>query len=188
MVSYYGPARPPNEKSITDVPVKPHLRGATYKISRDIERQFKHSEGFQVHLHRVAQDPALRCPQCTDSITGRVILSNCTVCQGTGYTLGYQFQGTYWAKADINPVIDLATAWGNTVNQGIQKTSFAIPRAPKLHDKDILNIHGTDQVYKIIDQEAQLLAVQGSLVMQIAMASLLPPGSPEAKTLNIGTP
>ena len=160
MDQYYGPQNPNTPAEYTEFQTPSYLTGHAKKIRLDLERIFRLYSGKLVKLLQL-QKSSDRCPECTDQITGQVLLTNCPVCNGSGYTLSYADAGDYWALADIGAALKLTGETGNSQNTRTGKDQFVLVGAPPLGDKDLLVFVDTKDMYKVVDAEPQIVALVG---------------------------
>lgn len=178
----YGPQRPGPLPEHTDhrIVLKPgrHAR----KIRADLEKTARLYDGVQMRLFSV-HGRKERCPDCTNMLTGAVMSSTCESCGGTGYTLGFEYIGDFWTKSYFNSRVVTATENGNTDNPGI-RDQIVVIGAPLIKDQDLLITIQTKEVFKVVDQEPQIVAAGGEIITQVASCSRLTPGSREYKLIN----
>lgn len=175
---YYGPENPKGPGDYRDFVTPPYLKGHANKIRLDLERIFRLYSGKLVKLFTL-QSATDRCPECTDSITGQVLLTNCPVCNGSGYVGKYLDVGDYWALADLGASIKLTGELGTSHNTRTGKDQFVLVGAPPLSDKDLLAFVDTKDMYKVVDSEPQIVALSGEIITQVVGLSYLTVGSNE---------
>jgi len=180
MDPYYGPENPDSTGPYSDFVTHSYLTGHANKIRLDLERIFRLYSGKLVKLFSL-QTSSDRCPECTDQVTGQVLLTNCLVCNGSGYTDSYKDMGDYWALADIGAALKLTGDLGSSHNTRTGKDQFVLVGAPPLSDKDLLAFVHTKDMYKVVDSEPQIVALSGEIITQVVGLSYLTVGSSEYK-------
>lgn len=152
-----------------------YLRGHANKIALDLEKMFRLYTGVYVRLFNLDRTGD-RCTECTDSFTGTVLNTNCPICRGTGFTLNYSSLGDFWAWVTLPPYLNTTDELGNTDNQGSKRTAFALVKAPLLKDDAIIITIDTKDVYRIVDDQIEITAVNGIVILQTAQVSKVTPG------------
>ena len=118
-----------------------------------------------------------RCPICTEEFTGAVLQTNCTTCNGTGFETNYVPVGNYWAWVTITPYLNTTDELGNTDNQNSRKLNFYVVDAPIIKDSALIYTVDTQYLYEIVDEQPEIVAINGEIIMQIIQASRVTPGS-----------
>ena len=177
MADLYGPVFPGPMPDYLDhrIVVKPGMTAR--KIRRDLEKVARLYDGVLMRLFSIEKDGG-RCPDCTNSLTGETMVSTCDTCGGTGFLTGYVMVGDYWTKSVFNPRVIQPSDSGNTDNPGI-RDQIVIIGAPLIVAEDLLITYRTKEVFKIVDQEPQIVAAGGEVVTQVANCSRLTPGRRE---------
>jgi hypothetical protein len=173
----YGPERPEKQEDYTAFRVERYIQGHANKIIHDLEKSARMYNGKLVRIFRPTA--STRCPQCTDSITGARVLSNCSVCNGTGMQEGYSQLCEKWALIDVIPKYNLTTGLGNSDSPGGSKTPIVLIDTPILKDRDLIVTYYSKDVYKIVDVEPGIVAFQGIVITQVSQCNLISPGSKE---------
>lgn len=183
-MAQFGPNRPQSkENELYDSFRTPlYLTGHAKKMRSDLERVFRMYWGKEVKVFQKQRDAA-RCPECTDVITGQVMLANCPVCNGTGVAEQYEDVGDFWARVDIGPVQKTSGAMGSQENLNLRPDQFTLVGAPLLEDQDLIALIDTKSMYKVVDVEPAIVALSGEVITQVANISYLTPGSSEYKYL-----
>lgn len=171
-----GPERPEPQTDFTDFRQPDYLSGYANKIIHDLEKVARVVDGRYTKIFTLGKES--RCPDCTDSITGARVFTNCSTCDGTGYTQGYISYGFYWVRVDFNPVEKISSAQGNIENRG-GRDQLQVIAAPLLEDKDLVVFYNTKEVYKVVDRLAQVGAMNGFVILQTIGCLRLSEGSPE---------
>jgi len=192
----YGPSRPEKPQDYSDFRTAPYATGPARKILHDLEKLARLYNGKKVKIFRVLSGE--RCEVCTDSISGAVVVLNCYECNGTGVTTGYTLYSReepslihghtdtvdeFWAHIDVIPVFNVTSQLGNADTQGGAKTPIMLIGMPLLQDGDLVVTVNTKDVYKIVNIEPQIIAVQGTVIAQQAQCNLISRGSPEYKVI-----
>lgn len=152
-----------------------YLTGHANKIASDLEKMFRLYTGTYVRLYNLDRSGE-RCPDCTDEFTSTVLDTNCPTCRGTGFSLNYSSLGDFWAWVTLPPYLNTTDELGNTDNQGAKKTAFVLVKAPLLKDDAIIITIDTKDVYRIVDDQVEITAVNGIVIMQTVPASKVTPG------------
>ena len=173
----YGPERPSVNHDYTQFTTPTYLRGYSKKILKDLTKAARMYNG---KLLRVFQEMAgERCPECTNSITGEVLSSNCKRCNGTGKVNCWNALGSYWSYVDLGPNYRMSMETGNTENPGGVKEQFIILGAPLLKDQDFVVVVETREIFKLFNVEPFIIAMRGDVIAQTASCSSLAAGSPQ---------
>lgn len=175
---YYGPENPQEPKDYSEFRTPNYLTGHAHKIRVDLERVFRLYSGKLVRIMKL-ETASERCPECTDTLTGQVLLTNCSVCNGSGYVGTYSNAGDYWSLANIGAALKLTGETGNSHNIRTGKDQFIFVGAPSLADKDLVIFKDTKDVYKVVDAEPYIVALSGEIITQVADLSYLTIGSNE---------
>ena len=162
-IENYGPSRPKVLETYENFPTATYIQGVADKIAHDIELVAELYNGKQFVLFRASESD--RCTICTDAITGAVLLSNCPVCMGTGKVDGYTKIGSYWALCEFGAELSTISEFGNLEVRMEPDTMIAI-KAPMVFESDIVVFPYYKKVFKIVDHEGQLAAVQGTVLLQ----------------------
>lgn len=179
----YGPERPFEDHDYANFRKPQYLRGFSKKIKHDLTRVARLYNGHRVRIfspHKQGE----RCPECTNLITGERLVSNCPVCQGTGFKNGWLPLGRFWCFVDFGPRYDMATEYGNMDTQPGGKDAITVVGAPELHDQDLIIFEETRDVYKIYNVEPHIVAMLGDIVTQICQASPISYGQAEYKLID----
>lgn len=153
-----------------------YLTGYANKIAADLEKMFRLYTGTYVRVFNLNRTGD-RCAVCTDEFTGAVLQTNCPTCRGTGFTVNYYSLGDFWSWVTIPPYVDTTDELGNTDNQGSKKTTFVLVKAPLIKDSAIIATIDTKDLYEIVDDQPEITAVNGIVVMQTIPASKITPGN-----------
>lgn len=180
----YGPSRPAEMANIgyAGFGNKRYLEGYAAKILGDLTLVAELYNGHKIAIFMV--DTTTRCPKCTNLATGEKLVSNCPVCQGTGYASKWKNIGDYWCLVDFGPTFDMATPYGNTENPNGNKESVIVLGAPLLLDQSLIIFRENREIYKIYDVKPHIIAMRGDVIAQIARCSRLTPGLPEYKLID----
>ena len=181
----YGPSRPTSaeDKPFSEFRTPAHLTKYAKKIRSDLERIFRLYSGKEVRLFQLDTESA-RCSECTDSFTGAVLNNNCPICNGTGHTAQHIPVGDFWALAEIGPGVHLSSAMGNSENTRTGTDRLILVGAPLLTDRDLIAFIDTKSVYKVVDSDPAVVALNGDVVTQVCDVSYLTPGSNEYKVID----
>ena len=112
------------------------------------------------------------------------MLHNCPQCFGTG-TAPRTLIGDYWSYIDFNPNFRLSGEYGSSENPGGTRDMIVIVGAPLLRDQWLVIHVDTKEVFKIVDVQPQIVAMQGIVVTQLASVTKLPIGSVEYKLVGL---
>ena len=179
----YGPQGPDDEHhDYIHFPTHPHLIGYAEKIKADLINLASLYNGKEVVLYKLTGTE--RCPKCTNSITGEILVSNCQECHGTGKVDAWTRVGEFWAYIDFGPEYSMPQLLGNTKNPGADRETFVIIGAPMIKDQDFIVVKETREVHKIYNVEPALIAMGGTLVAQAATTSKIEDGSPEYRVID----
>ena len=178
----YGPSQTIKEEDHTHFPTHSHLTGYAGKILRDLTHIAKLYDGKLMDLYRPGKIGDEYCPICTDTITGGRVYTNCETCSGTGYTLKYSLVGSFWCRVDFSPKLKSVSELGTYDRLGHRDT-FMILGAPVVKDRWILHHPEINEIYKVLDLEGQIVAMQGVVISQVLNCLLLSPGSVEYKAI-----
>lgn len=182
MPGNYGPPRPPQPQSdYSNIRTPGYLNGHAAKIIHDLKKVARLYNGRLVRIYDNGSGD--RCATCTDDITGEIVLTNCPVCNGTGKS-SRNYIGEYWNLIDFGPKYGAPTEFGNTENPGGARDSITVLGAPLLFDQYLIVIVDTKEVFKIIDVEPQIVAMQGVVITQIASCAKMSEGSAEYSVVN----
>lgn len=173
----YGPHRPAKAEDYGDYRTEDYVLGYALKIIHDMEKMARLYNGRLVRIFR--KSGGTRCPTCTDTITGAVVLTNCPDCGGSGMLDGYSQLLETWAHIDVARKHNLTSQLGNSDSPGGADTPFVVINAPLLKDQDLLITVNTKDVHKIVNAEPQLVAMQGLVITQLTQCFRVSPGSPE---------
>lgn len=173
----YGPSRPDHPYGHQDFTTPSYLSGYANKIIYDLEKKVRMYDGHLAKIFRPSQSD--RCPTCTDTITGAIVLSSCPTCDGSGTVNGFEEIAEQWVLINFGPKKDLETEFGNTENMNAGTDQFIIVGATMLKDQDLLITVDVKEVYKINQVEPQLVAMKGIIITQVAGCTYLTPGSLE---------
>lgn len=160
----------------TSIRTHSYLTGYANKVALDLEKMFRLYTGVYVRLFNLERT-GTRCTVCTDAFTGAVLQTNCETCRGTGFETNYVSLGDFWSWVYIPPYINATDELGNTDNEGAKKTSFVLVKAPLLQDSSLIATIDTKYLYEIIDDQPEITAVNGIVIMQTVPASRITPGS-----------
>lgn len=111
-------------------------------------------------------------------------MSNCPQCDGTGYENGYIFMEECWAMAEIEALVKSSSELGNTEMTRSGKDSFLFTSERLLVDTDIALFVDTREIYKLVDVEPKMVAMNGTVVVQAALLNRIPPGAKEYQILS----
>ena len=172
----FGPPRPKVTTDYTSFSTPDYLTGYARKILRDLVKVARMYNGRLLKLYRPAGEK--RCPNCTDSITGEILLGNCRICRGTGKALAWEPAGDFWSLVDFGQKFRMASDNGAMENPGVRE-QVTILGAPLMKDQHLVIFVETKEVYKIYDSEPHIVAMRGEVISQIASVSRISPGFPE---------
>ena len=179
----YGPQGPDDSyHDYTNFHTHPHLLGYADKIKADLINLASLYNGKQIVLYKLTGTE--RCPKCTNTITGEILVSNCQECHGTGKVDAWERVGEYWAYIDFGPEYNIPQLIGNTTNNGQDRETFIIIGAPLIKDQDFIVTKETREVHKIYNVEPSLIAMGGIVVAQAATTSKIEDGSPEYRVID----
>lgn len=179
----YGPPRPHDieEGPYTDLRTPRYLRGHANKILYDLKKVFRM---YNARLIRIYDNgTGDRCTTCTDSLTGAKVLKDCPDCQGTGRSKR-ALVGEFWSLIDFGPKNSIASGSGNMESIPGSRDVFTVIDAPLLMDQWIIVVKDMREVFKIIDVEPQIVAMQGIVITQLASCGKLPAGDVEYKVID----
>ena len=179
----YGPPRPPKPEDHTDYRTPSYIKGSARKILYDLVRVAKLYDGKPVRIFKTGTSQDERCPVCTDKFTGASLIKNCRTCLGSGFTKQYSNVGDYWVRVDFSPKLNVTSELGNYDRQG-HRDAFYVLGAPILKDQDLLITHDTKEVYKVVDVEGQIVAMQGIIISQVVNCLLVSTGSIEYELID----
>lgn len=160
---------------------KKYLTGHASKILRDLTKAARMYNGRLVHIFKPGEGG--RCTNCTNAITGEIVMTNCPVCFGTGKAGSWINVGEFWSYVDFGPTYNVTSELGNAENPSGIKDQFIILGAPILQDQYLVITHETRKVYKIYDVEPHIVAMQGTVIAQMAQCSPLAAGSQEYRLI-----
>ena len=181
MVQEFGPPRPePTFQDYTNFRTPIYLRGHAKKIIHDLKKVARLYNGRLVRIY--TGGGTTPCETCVDSITGSIVLKDCPTCNGTG-TTPRTYVGEFWTLVDFAPKYRVPTEFGNTENPGNLKDTFTVLDAPLLKDQWLIVTVDTKEVYEINDVMPQIVAMQGTVVTQLASCARMPVGSVEHKVV-----
>lgn len=173
----YGPTKAPDLPDFDQLSTQPHLEGYAEKVLLDLEKVARIYHGVDSRVFTLDQTAA-RCTVCTDSFTGHVILSNCATCNGTGRISGYTYRGQFKVIAQFSPKSKTSSQMGDSEGNR-RRDMFIVLRGPQLQDQDLIVIEKTRRVYKIVDEEPQVTAIGGKIILQTVACAPLSKGAPE---------
>lgn len=173
----YGPHRPPKDEDYSDYRAEHYIQGPALKIIHDMEKMARMYNGRWVRIFRKAQSE--RCPACTDMITGAIAVVNCNACGGSGKKEGFAHLIDAWIHIDVARKHNVTSQFGNSDSPGGADTPVVIINAPLLKDQDLIVTLNTKDVYKIVNVEPQIVAMQGIVVTQLAQCFRISHGSIE---------
>lgn len=140
-----------------------HLHRFANKILLDMEKRARVYQGKSMRMLR--PDGEDRCTNCTNDITGAIVLHDCPICYGTGKLNSYKELGAYLIFLDVMAHELFPTEMGSvTGNKG---DYFVLVGAPEALQNDLLIMVDTKDVYRVQDQEPMFIAMQGHVVAQI---------------------
>ena len=176
-MSEYGPITPqvPHQE-YSNFSTKEYLTGHAGKITHDLNKIARLYNGRRLRVYTHGNDE--KCTYCVDNITGSIVLSNCPICKGTG-SVSRELLGEYWGFVDFGPWVKAPTEFGNTINQGGQRDTFTLICQTRLQDQYLIVPVETKEVFKVINTEPLLVAMQGTIVTQVVHCSKMAYGSPE---------
>jgi hypothetical protein len=172
----HGPPIPVDLPDHNQFQTPAHLQGYVNKVKADLLRTLRVYNGKHMSVFTLDESET-RCPECTDAFTGQVVLSDCATCGGTGYTSGYTHVGVHQIFSQLGPKVKTSTQMGDS--EGQRRDTFILVDVPLLQDQDLLVARDTRRVYKIVDQEPQIVAIGGVVVMQVVSAAPLSKPAPE---------
>ena len=175
---HHGPARPLKPETHSDFRTRDYLKGPARKILRDLIKVARQYDGKLVKIFQTGRSGETRCPDCTDKFTGASLYKNCPTCLGSGFTKQYDDVGEYWVRVDFSPKLNVTSELGNYDRQG-HRDAFYVLGAPLLRDQDLLIVPDVKEVYKVVDVEGQIVAMQGIIISQVVNCLLVSPGSIE---------
>lgn len=178
----HGPARPIKEEAYPDFRAASYVSGHANKIIRDLEKITRMYNGKQVRIF--VPGVITRCTDCTDGITGAIMVSNCPTCNGTGKLGGYVHLADCWAMIDVIPKFNVTSGFGNADSSGGTKTPIVLINTPLLKDQSLIVTLLTKDVYKIVDVEPHIVAMQGTVITQMAQCNLISQGSEEYSVID----
>lgn len=182
-MAYYGPQRSDENPNFDQFQTPPYLSGIANKIRQDLNKIARMYNGRKVRLFQV-DESSTRCPECTDLLTGKVLNSNCSFCNGTGYLTGYiRVPGDFYIYGDILPVAIQETQFGN-VEQSINQVSFSVIYGPMLEQGDLIVMLEVNDVYKLERSNPSITAMKGEVITQTATCSLITKGRAEYKVIS----
>lgn len=173
----YGPSRPGHPLDYPDFSTPGYLTGHANKIIYDLEKKVRMYDGHLTRIFRTTDSD--RCPTCTDTITGAIVLSDCPTCGGSGTVNGFEQIAEKWCLINFGPKKDLETEFGNADNMNAGTDQFVIIGAPMLKDQDLLITVDVKEVFKINQVEPQIVAMRGIVVTQMAGCTYISPESLE---------
>lgn len=173
----YGPARPEPTCGYQHFTTPRALTGYASKILKDLVKVARLYNGREARLYNVNKGE--RCTKCTNMATGERMLTNCPVCHGTGYTRAWDCLGDYWTLIDFGPHYNIATPQGNTENPNGGKDQIYIFGAPELGDQSLVIFLESREVFKVYDVHPHIVAMRGTVIVQIASCTRVTPGSEE---------
>lgn len=177
----YGPSRPAPDSGYHLFSTPKALTGYSGKILADLVKIARLYNGREARLFRVVKGH--RCGVCTNLATGERLLTNCTVCRGTGYVEAWEYVGNFWTLIDFGPRYEMAARGGNTENPNGVKEQIIILGAPLMKDQALVIFEESREVYKLYDVEPHIVAMRGDVIAQIAGCSRLTPGCEEYKLI-----
>jgi hypothetical protein len=77
----------------------------------------------------------------------------------------------------ITPYLNTTDELGNTDNQNSRKLNFYVVDAPIIKDSALIYTVDTQYLYEIVDEQPEIVAINGEIIMQIIQASRVTPGS-----------
>jgi len=172
----YGPTIPVDLPDHTQFSTPSHLTGYAKKVRADLLSLLRVYNGAAMSVFTLDESDT-RCTECTDAFTGQVVLSKCPTCGGTGYTSGYTHIGVHQVFSQLGPKVKTSTQMGDS--EGQRRDTFVLVDVPLLQDQDLLVSRDTKRVYKIVDQEPQIVAIGGIVIMQVVSAAPLSKPAPE---------
>ncbi len=179
----YGPKRPEKPEDHTNFRVYPYLRGYAEKMLKDLNTVTRLYDGRHIKIFKWGRSTDERCPVCVDQVTGAVLVTNCSQCYGSGFNQKYTYGGDYWARVDFSPKLNVSSELGNYDRAG-HRDVFYVLGAPILKDQDLIIPVDVKEVYKVVDQEGQIVAMQGVVISQVVNCLLVSPGSAEYKLID----
>jgi len=176
----YGPSRPEPDNGFDKFQGRDYLSKYPKKMRRDFERWLRLFTGKHVKVFSL-DTTSNRCPDCVNDFTGACTNSNCPTCNGTGYVNAYVEIADTYSLVNIGPAMDIATPFGNMENTRSGKDTAVFIGDIPIKDRDLVALVDTKDLYKIVDVEPQIVAMDNEVVTQIAEIAYLTPGSNEYK-------
>jgi DnaJ-class molecular chaperone len=173
----YGPTKPVESPDFDQLATPTHLIGYAEKILLDLEKVARIYHGVNARIFTL-DEAGTRCSACTDSFTGKVVLSNCATCGGTGFISGYTYQGKFKVLPQFSAKSKTSTQMGDSEGNR-RRDLFIVLRGPQLQDQDLIVTEETKRVYKIVDDEPQITAIGGKIILQTVGCAPLTKGAPE---------
>lgn len=173
----YGPARVPKPEDYTDHRAETYITGYATKIREDLERVFELYSGKLAWIYKPANSGP--CTTCVDTLTGNIMLNKCPVCGGSRKASGYTKIAEKWALVEITPEYQLSNEMGNSDSPGGPSTPITVVGMPLLKEGYLIVTYNSKDVYKIVDKEPQIVALQGEVISQVFQTYRLSSESPE---------
>jgi len=180
-MTYYGPIPPHDVPDTSSISTPVHTRGYAKKVRRDLKRMARLYNGMLMRVFSV-NESGTKCTDCVDAFTGQIVISDCPVCDGTGFITGYTSLGDHYAVAQLSPKTKTSTEIGDAEGSR-RRDTFILVDVPLLEDQDLLVSIDTRRIYKIVDVEPQIVRVGGEVVMQIAECAPISKGAPEYRVV-----
>ena len=180
---HYGPKRPEQPETHEDFRTPAYLKGTARKILRDLIQVARIYDGRLIRLYQWGRSTDERCPVCVDKVTGAVLHTNCKTCLGSGFAQKFTYAGEYWSRVDFTPKLNVSSELGNYDRMG-HRDSFYVLGAPIIRDQDLIVTVDTREVYKTVDLEGHIVAMQRIIISQVINALLVSPGSAEYRLID----
>lgn len=170
----WGPGHPGYNNDLDQFGTFDYLRGYATKIQMDLIRVGRAYNARRIRVYRVKD--TMRCPYCTNQVTGEKMLSGCPYCKGTGHVGGWDRLCECYAYGDIGNKWHVATTEGTSEAAGDNRDHFIVVGSPYLlADEDWFVFKGNKDCYKVYDMEPFVVTMRGTVVAQVVSASGLTP-------------
>jgi len=179
-MSFLGPRADHDGVDHDQLSTPSYLQAYAAKARNDLYRVATLYNGVAVKIYTL-DESSDRCPDCTDSFTGDIVISNCKSCGGTGFISSYHFEGGTFAIPQLSPKFKTSNEMGDM--EAPQQHTWVLIGTKLLEDQDIIVTVATERIYKIVDTEPQLAAIGGEIITQTVTCRAIAKGAPEYQIL-----
>lgn len=166
------PGRPKPNNPYSNYATNKYVYNYAQAIRQDLGTYFDLLVGKDLAIWRINKD-GHRCTECTDTITGNILNSNCPVCGGLGYTPPFLY------VMDTKGLLQYNMKQTNATQTGTMETAtdqLVIITDELIDDRDVIYMYDTGDIYLVDSIQPQITALMGEIITQILNVSRLSVG------------